>query len=74
MGEADRDEARMRGQHDTAGTNAAAIWLRWLIGALVALLVVGTMVFVFDYSGAGLLGWAVGMIISSMLILFGARR
>lgn len=59
----------MRSQAD-----AARLWLWWVIGSTISLFIVGSMVFIANQHGAWLLGWAVGMIFSAVLILFRRRQ
>ena len=46
-----------------------AIWVKWLVGALVTLIAATLLVLAGGYHGGILLGWAVGMTVSAMLIL-----
>ena len=48
-------------------------WVVWAICAVVTFAAVAAAVFVGEMNSGLLLGWAVGMIISAMLVLFGRR-
>jgi hypothetical protein len=49
------------------------LWVLWAIGSTLSLFVVGAMVFYAGQHGAWLLGWAIGMVISALLIIFRRR-
>jgi hypothetical protein len=45
-------------------------WIWWSVGALITFILVGAAVFVWDQHPALLLGWAIGMILGAVLMLF----
>jgi hypothetical protein len=57
----------------TDRTDTFILWRNWLIGSAVALAAVAGLVFWGGYHGGLLLGWAVGMVIAAVLILFRRR-
>ncbi len=52
------------------GGNATMRWVWWAVGAVISFVVVAVAVFGFETNPALLFGWAVGMIVGAMLLVF----
>lgn len=52
------------------GGNATMRWVWWAVGAVISFVAVAVAVFAMDMHGALLVGWAIGMTISAVLLVF----
>ncbi len=52
------------------GGDATMRWVWWAVGAGISFVAVAVAVFALNMHGALLLGWAIGMIIAAVLMLF----
>lgn len=52
------------------GGDATMRWVWWAVGAVISFVAVAVAVFALEMHGALLVGWAVGMTISAVLLVF----